>query len=75
MSARQPLVDELLSGDEVKSLTGEAVPEAQERVLCQDGIPFRRRGRRILVSRFHVREWLSGRPVAPSRGVDLSRVK
>ncbi len=69
------LADEFLSAVEVRQLTATANPDQQERVLCQDGIPYRRRGRRILVSRFHTREWLAGRPVAPSRGIDLSLVK
>lgn len=56
-------------------MTGEVSPDDQERVLRQDGIPFRRRGKRILVSRFHTREWLSGRTVTPSRGVNFSVVK
>ena len=73
MSAQ--LSEELLSVGEVKALTGCANPDEQERVLKADGIPFRRRGRRILVSRFHTREWLAGRVVTPSHGVNLALVK
>lgn len=69
------LADELLSASEVKALTGTTNPDAQEQVLKADGIPYRRRDRRILVSRFHTREWLSGRSVTPSRGVNMSLVK
>ena len=69
------LAEELLSASEVKALTGTANPDEQERVLLQDGIPYRRRNRRILVSRFHTREWLAGRSVTPSRGVNLALVK
>ncbi|MDM0090277.1 MULTISPECIES: DUF4224 domain-containing protein [unclassified Variovorax] len=69
------LNDEWLSTSEIKTMTGEASPDDQERVLRQDGVPFRRRGKRILVSRFHTREWLSGRTVTPSRGVNFSVVK
>lgn len=69
------LSEELLSPSEVKSLTGSANPDAQESVLKQEGIPYRRRDRRILVSRFHTREWLAGRNVVPSRGVNLALVK
>ena len=75
MSARHPLSDELLTPTEVHRLTDSADPDAQEKVLCQDGIPYRRRGRRILVSRYHLREWLTGRPVAQSRGFDFTRIK
>jgi len=65
------LNDEWLNTAELKTLTGTLNPD----VLTKDGIPYRRRGRRILVSRFHTREWLSGRVVTPSRGVNLSLVK
>lgn len=75
MSARQPLSEELLSPAEVHSLTGTTNPDEQERILSQDGIPYRRRDKRILVSRFHTREWLAGRTVTPSRGVNLALVK
>ena len=69
------LSDELLSPSEIKSLTGTANIDAQDRILTEDGIPHRRRGKRILVSRFHTREWLAGRAVTPSRGVNLALVK
>jgi hypothetical protein len=71
----QPLSEELLSATDVRTLTGTANPDAQGRVLDEEGIPYRRRGRRILVSRFHTREWLAGRPVKPSQGINLSLVK
>lgn len=67
-------VDEILTPQEVKRLTDETSPDAQARVLEADGIPFRRRGARLLVSRFIMREWLAGRTVTPSRGVDFSKV-
>lgn len=69
------MADELLSPSEIRTLTGTANLDEQERVLTTDGIPYRRRGKRILVSRFHTREWLAGRTVTPSRGVNLSLVK
>ncbi|QHJ00069.1 hypothetical protein GT347_20050 [Xylophilus rhododendri] len=74
MSA-QPLADEFLTPSEVKALADTANIDEQERILAADGIPFRRRGRRILVSRFHTREWLAGRAVTPSRGISLALVK
>lgn len=70
-----PLAAELLSPGEVRALTDAANVDEQERVLQKDGIPYRRRGKRILVSRFHTREWLAGRAVTPSRGVNLALVK
>lgn len=71
----QPLTEELLKPSEIRTLTGTANPDQQEKILTTDGIPFKRRGKRILVSRFHTREWLAGRVVTPSRGVNLSLVK
>lgn len=69
------LTEELLRPSEIKALTGSANPDEQDRVLTREGIPHRRLGRRILVSRFHTREWLAGRPVAPTRGFNLAMVK
>lgn len=68
------LTEELLTPSEVKTLAGSAKPDEQERFLKTEGIPYRRRDRRILVSRFHIREWLAGRTVTPSRGVNLALV-
>ena len=75
MSLASPLNEEFLTPQEVKTLAGVAAIAKQEAVLKADGIPFRRRKNRLLVSRFHVREWLSGRVVTPSRGVRLDLVK
>ncbi|BEP34276.1 hypothetical protein GmRootV59_12500 [Variovorax sp. V59] len=69
------LTEELLTPSEVRALTGAASPDEQERILKADGIPYRRRDKRILVSRFHTREWLAGRVVRPSTGVNLALVK
>lgn len=69
------LDSEFLSAAEVKDLTGRANPEAQETELQRQGLPFKRRGNRVLVSRHHTREWLSGRVVTPSRGVRLDLVR
>lgn len=69
------LADEFLTAAEIKRLTSEDNADRQALVLATDGIPFRQRGKRLLVSRFHCREWLSGRVVTPSRGVNLAAVK
>ena len=75
MSLRsEPLSTELLQPAELRDLTGTAKIDEQECILTQDGIPYRRRGNRILVSRFHTREWLAGRVVTPARGVNLAAV-
>ncbi len=69
------LAGEFLSAAEVRDLTGIAHPDGQEAELHRLGLPAKRRGNRMLVSRFHIREWLSGRAVTPSRGPNLDRVK
>jgi hypothetical protein len=66
---------EFLSLAEVRELTGYARHEDQRRTLTEKGIPWREGPRRILVSRYHVREWLAGRQVAPSRGPRLELVR
>lgn len=69
------LSDEFLTAAEVKDLTGEATPDRQELALKRERIPFKRRGNRMLVSRYHCRQWLADIPVAPSRGANLAVVK
>lgn len=66
---------EFLTAAEVKDLTGAAQPDAQEAELQRQALPYKRRGNRVLVSRWHCREWLSGKPVAPSRGINLALVR
>lgn len=66
---------EFLSAAEVRDLTGIANPVGQAVQLQKLAIPFRQRGPRLLVSRFHIREWLSGRAVAPSRAPKLDLVR
>lgn len=68
-------VDEFLSADELRHLTQRAHKDAQAKALEGFGIPFRRVGRAIIVSRHHVREWLAGRTVAPSRGPNMSAIR
>lgn len=75
MTAARSIEDEFLRPAEVRELTGAADADEQERVLRRDGIPHRRREKRILVSRFHTREWLAGKAVAPSRGIRLDLVR
>lgn len=52
-----------------------ATPAEQAEAMKAQGLPFRQVGRRLLVSRYHVREWLAGRTTAPSRGPRLELVK
>lgn len=69
------LSDEWLSAAEIRTLAGGGSVDEQEAVLKREGIPYRRMDRRILVSRFHTREWLAGRTVTASRGINLALVK
>ncbi len=71
----EALATEFLSAAEVKDLTGCAKPDDQEAELKRQGLPAKRRGNRVLVSRYHCREWLSGRPVAPSRGINIAGIR
>jgi hypothetical protein len=66
------LENEFLTAAEVKDVTGCIRADAQETELKRQGLPFKRRGERILISRFHTREWLAGRTVTPSRGINLA---
>jgi hypothetical protein len=66
---------EFLSPAEIRDMTERARVEAQCERLTELGVPFRQAGRRVLVSRFHVREWLAGRTVTPSRGINLAAVR
>lgn len=66
---------ELLEPQEIRKLAGASKTDDQEAFLRQEGIPHKRRGRRILLSRAHVRAWLSGQVFTPSRGVNLGAVR
>jgi hypothetical protein len=63
-----------LTPEELRELTGRARRGDQRAWLEAQGIPFRVDGERLLVSRQHAQDWLSGKVVARSRAVDLSGV-
>lgn len=69
-----PLPNELLNSDELRSLTGYAVAGRQEKFLKDAGIPYRLRGRTILVSRVHMRDWLSGKVMISSGGPNWAAI-
>lgn len=52
---------ELLAPSEIRDLAGCVAREAQCAKLVELGVPFRRDGARILVSRTHVLQWLGGK--------------
>lgn len=68
---------EYLTPAEVKDTAGGKAKLAEQlQVLQEQGIPHKVVGKRVLVSRYHVREWLAGRLVPASRGgVNLELVK
>lgn len=63
---------EFLSPDELRDLTGFAQPAKQGPWLRDQGIPNRVDGRRIIVSRYHAREWLAGREIVAPVEPDFS---
>ena len=68
--------NELMSPAEVKSLTGgKARAGDQAKVLEELGIPHKVVGKRVVVSRYHVRDWLAGKPVTPSTKPNLALVR
>lgn len=66
---------EFLSPDELRDLTQRARREAQAQELDAMGIPHMTQRGRLLVSRFHVRERLAGRSMAPVRRPNLEIVR
>lgn len=65
---------EFLSPDELRALTGFKPAGKQDAWLQEHGIPHRRDGSRMIVSRQHVRSWLEGRTVVSSNGPNWSAV-
>jgi hypothetical protein len=67
---------EFLTPAEVKAAAGGAASIAdQAATLKANGIPHRLVGRRLLVSRYHVRAWLQGEVVAPRSEPKLELVR
>lgn len=65
---------EFLEPPELHGLTGYARSNQQAAWLKEQGIPHRIDGRRVIVSREHVRAWLEGRNIVSS-GLNLGMVK
>lgn len=67
---------ELLKPAEVRDVCGGVARLAdQSRILAEHGLPFKVVGRRVVLSRHHLREWLAGRVAAPSKAPRLELVK
>lgn len=68
--------NELYSPAEVKALTGGKARVADQlKVLDELGIPHKLVGRRVVVSRYHVRDWLAGTALPPSTKPRLELVR
>lgn len=68
-------INEYLPKDELFNLTGYARTGAQAAWLREKGIAHRLDGRRVIVSRVHVRSWLEGRTIIQSSGLNLGSIK
>lgn len=66
---------ELMQRDELRELTGKDRASLQSAWLTEHGIPHRLDGRRVLLSRSHVRAWLSGENVRVGGGINWGAVK
>lgn len=66
---------EFLSKSEIESLTGYKRVSDQAEWLVGMGVVHRMAGRRLIISREHVRLWLAGKPVRQSEGPRLDLVR
>jgi hypothetical protein len=69
------ITPEYLNGGELHCLTGYARSGDQSEWLTKHSIPFLKDGKRIVVSREHVRARIEGRIVVSSKGLNLSGIK
>lgn len=67
---------EFLAPQEIRRMTSSMRIDDQENFLHEHGIPHRRIGRRILVSRAHTRAWLEGSTlIRPRGGINLGAIR
>lgn len=64
--------DEFMTPPELHRLTNAARSAAQCEWLQDHGVPYKLDGKRVIVSRFHVRAWLEGRTIVSSSGPNWS---
>lgn len=67
-------MSEFLNSTELHNLTGYARGSAQADWLKEHGLPHRQDGKRVIVSREHVRAWLEGRAVVVSTGPNWAAI-
>lgn len=77
MDAVMERISELLSPDELRDLTDSKPWAKQAAWLTERHIPHQVDGRRVLVSRVHVRAWLEGRHIiaTTSSGPNFSAIR
>lgn len=66
---------ELLSSAEVRDVTDCARVGDQCKKLDAMGLPYRLVGKSVKISRYHLREWLCGRAVKPTREPNMAAVR
>ena len=68
-------MSEYLAHQDIHTLTGYARPTSQASWLKENGIPHRLDGSRVIVCTLHARNWLEGRTVVRSNGLNLAGIK
>lgn len=68
-------LSEFLASNELRELTGYVHARQQAAWLSERGIPHKLEGRRVVLSRLHVRGWLEGRPMVAGGGINLAAVR
>lgn len=68
-------MSEFLSTTELRDLTGLARTEKQSAWLTFRGIPHKKDGTRVIVSRVHVQSWLEGKQVLQRFGINFAAVR
>lgn len=67
-------MNEYLTPSELHQLTGYARSRQQDEWLKEHGVPHRVDGKRIIVSRVHVLQWIEGKPLV-SGGINFASVR
>ncbi|QKV52360.1 DUF4224 domain-containing protein [Comamonas antarctica] len=67
--------NEYLSNQEISRLTGSSENRCKSNWLRGQRIPFKEDGKRLIVSRMHVQQWLEGKPVLTHSGLNLSAIR
>lgn len=67
--------NEYLSNQELSRLTGTSENSSKSRWLKGNSIPFKEDGRRLIVSRLHVKQWLEGKITLTHSGMNLSAIR